>query len=113
MLVFFQLNNGLYICTSGIPGIDLNGNVPKDFSLQAYQAWSNVKNILTNANFEIRDIYKVSHYLTDRNDLEIYREVCAKFILGFKPVSLLFFVKELPSVDMKIEIQVEGFKKNS
>ncbi|MGI8335013.1 RidA family protein [Actinomadura scrupuli] len=55
---------------SGQPPWTLDGDIPADFPGQCRLAWDNVKAVLAEAGMTVRDLAKVTVYLSDRR----YRE---------------------------------------
>ncbi|GAA1014330.1 hypothetical protein Aple_079860 [Acrocarpospora pleiomorpha] len=62
----------LYI--SGQPPWTTSGDIPVDFAGQCRLAWDNVKSVLASAGMTVRNLAKVTVYLSDRQ----YREANAR-----------------------------------
>ena len=60
---------------AGQVGIDIDGNVPADFAAQADLAWQNLMAILEFNGMRMKDVVKITHFLTDAANLPAYNEV--------------------------------------
>lgn len=101
---------GLLVVTSGIPGFHPDGRLAVTFEEQANCAWNNIASILATAGLALTDVVRVTHYLVRREDLAIYREICASHLGQHRPASMLSFAAGLPWPDMLVELHVEAFK---
>lgn len=90
---------------AGQVGVDPDGNLPGDFRSQAENAWTNLVRILEHNSMRVKDLVKVTHFLTDRTNLPVYQEVRAKFLGEERPASTLLFVSGLANPDMLIEVE--------
>src|SRR4051812_31743823 len=88
--------------TSGTPGIDGSGELPREFAEQAELAWQNIRAILAEAGMGIEDIVRVNQYLTRREDLDAYRAIRTRHLSAARPASTLLFVSELIWPEMLI-----------
>ncbi len=93
----------LYI--SGQIGADGEGAVDPDFSAQARQAWKNLIAVLAGAGMSVKDIVKVTAFLTDRADYAAYAKVRAEFLGDHKPASTLLVVSALALSEWKVEVE--------
>jgi 2-iminobutanoate/2-iminopropanoate deaminase len=93
----------LYI--SGQIGVDGEGAVDPDFSAQARQAWKNLVAVLAGAGMNVKDIVKVTAFLTDRADYAAYAKVRAEFLGDHKPASTLLVVSALALSEWKVEVE--------
>ena len=94
----------LYV--SGQVGIDFDGNIPDDFEAQADLVWDNLIKILEHNGMRAKDIVKVTHFLTDRSQIEAYGPIRAKYLGDERPASTLLLVAGLASPDFKIEVEM-------
>jgi len=93
----------LYI--SGQIGVDPNGHVSSDFTIQVRQVWSNLEAVLTAAGMEIRDIVKITTFLVDPADYAVNARTRAEVLGGHKPASTLVYVSGLVKPEWRVEIE--------
>lgn len=91
---------------AGQVGIDVDGNVPADFAAQADLAWSNLMAILEFNGMRMKDVVKITHFLTDAADLPAYNEVRAKYLGEERPASTLLIVAGLARPDLLVEVEM-------
>ena len=91
---------------AGQVGIDTDGNVPADFSAQADLAWRNLMAILEFNGMRMKDVVKITHFLTDAADLPAYQEVRAKYLGEERPASTLLIVAGLARPDLLVEVEM-------
>ena len=91
---------------AGQVGIDIDGNVPADFAAQADLAWRNLMAILEFNGMRMKDVVKVTHFLTDAADLPAYNEVRAKYLGEERPASTLLIVAGLARPDLLVEVEM-------
>lgn len=76
-----------------------------DIRTQTQQVFENLKLALAAVHAGFEDITKTTIYLTDRTDLEGFREVRNQYLTGELPASTLAFVLGLADPDMKVEVE--------
>ncbi len=91
---------------AGQVGIDVDGNVPADFAAQADLAWRNLMAILEFNGMRMKDVVKITHFLTDAADLPAYNEVRAKYLGEERPASTLLIVAGLARPDLLVEVEM-------
>ena len=91
---------------AGQVGIDIDGNVPADFAAQADLAWRNLMAILEFNGMRMKDVVKITHFLTDAADLPAYNEVRAKYLGEERPASTLLIVAGLARPDLLVEVEM-------
>ncbi|MDE0058872.1 MAG: RidA family protein [Defluviicoccus sp.] len=91
---------------AGQVGIDVDGNVPADFAAQAELAWQNLMAILEFNGMRMKDVVKITHFLTDAADLPAYNEVRAKYLGEERPASTLLIVAGLARPDLLVEVEM-------
>ena len=91
---------------AGQIGIDADGNVPADFAAQADLAWRNLMAILEFNGMRMKDVVKVTHFLTDAADIPTYNEVRAKYLGEERPASTLLIVAGLARPDLLVEVEM-------
>ena len=95
---------------AGQVGIDPEGNVPDDFASQAENAWNNCVKILEHNGMRMKDVVKITHFITDAANLPTYNEVRTKFLGKDKPASTLLIVAGLALPNLLIEVEMVAAK---
>ncbi len=91
---------------AGQVGIDVDGNVPADFAAQADLAWQNLMAILEFNGMRMKDVVKITHFLTDAANIPAYNEVRAKYLGEERPASTLLIVAGLARPDLLVEVEM-------
>ena len=93
---------------SGQLGIDINGEIPKLFSKQAELCFSNISEILKEANYSLFDVLKVTTFVTSRKYFKDYMKVRDSIFkkVRIKPASTLLIVSGFTKPSFLIEIEV-------
>ena len=91
---------------AGQVGIDVDGNVPADFAAQADLAWQNLMAILEFNGMRMKDVVKITHFLTDAANLPAYNEVRSKYLGEERPASTLLIVAGLARPDLLVEVEM-------
>ncbi len=103
------LGNG-FLFLSGQISIDSNGEIVGESTReQTKNILENVRNILSEKNYSIRDIIKCNVYLKNINDFKDMNEVYEKFFNGHKPIRTTIEVSNLPK-NALVEIEVVCFR---
>lgn len=98
----------LYI--AGQLGINADGKMAPDIRGQAEQAWRNLGHVLEAAGLGYQNLVKVTHFLTRREDIAVYREVRAKFLGPHAPASTLLVISALARPEALIEVEAVAAK---
>lgn len=91
---------------AGQVGIDKDGHVPDDFAAQAENAWQNCMAILAFNSMRMKDVVKITHFITDAADIEAYNAVRTKYLGNERPASTLLIVAGLARPELKIEVEM-------
>lgn len=91
---------------AGQVGIDIDGNVPADFAAQADLAWQNLMAILEFNGMRMKDVVKITHFLTDAANIPAYNEVRSKYLGEERPASTLLIVAGLARPDLLVEVEM-------
>lgn len=97
--------NARWLYTSGTPGVALDGHLPVDITGQAEIAWAHIVNMLKQADMNVNDLVKVTHYLLRADDIPAYVQVRGKFLGDARPASMLLIVPELVKPNFLLEIE--------
>jgi enamine deaminase RidA (YjgF/YER057c/UK114 family) len=98
----------LYI--AGQLGATADGKMAPDMRGQSEQAWRNLGTVLQAAGMGYENIVKLTHYLTRREDIGVYREVRAQFLGKLAPASTLLVISALARPDALIEVEAVAAK---
>jgi 2-iminobutanoate/2-iminopropanoate deaminase len=102
--------NARWLYTSGTPGLSLDGHVPGDVTGQAEIAWAHIVNMLKQADMDVNDLVKVTHYLLHAEDIPAYVKVRTKFLGDARPASMLLIVPALVKPNFLLEIEAIAAK---
>ncbi|AWH90424.1 hypothetical protein DD681_01190 [Buchnera aphidicola (Melanaphis sacchari)] len=104
-------NNFLFI--SGQIPIDVrSGCIPNNISEQTHVVLTNIKSIILKANYQMKDIVKITIFTTHLKKIQIINEIYEKFFTdnqSFYPARSCVEVRELPK-NVKIEIEAIAIK---
>ena len=100
-----KAGNTLYI--AGQVAQDVDGNLvgKGDFEAQARQVYINLKNIVEEAGGGVKNIVKMTTFLTHHNYVEVYRRVRNEFFSDPFPPNTLLIIQSLASPDYMIEVE--------
>lgn len=102
--------NARWLYTSGTPGLALGGHVPDDIAGQAEVAWAHIVNMLKQADMNVNDLVKVTHYLLHAEDIPVYVKVRTKFLGDARPASMLLIVPALVKPNFLLEVEAIAAK---
>ncbi|MBB2914184.1 enamine deaminase RidA (YjgF/YER057c/UK114 family) [Streptosporangium becharense] len=101
------VHDGPGVLVSGQVPLDRDGNLvgAGDAERQITQVFTNLATALAAAGVGMRDVVKLTVYLTDRADLAAFRRVRDRYIDTSRPPACsLVFVQGLVSPDFRVEI---------
>ena len=96
---------GRTLYVSGQVGIDANGDVAADFTVQVRQVWSNLEAVLVAAGMGLQDLVKIKAFLVDPADFPIYAQARSELLRGHKPASTLVYVSGLVKPEWRVEVE--------
>lgn len=99
-----------WLLTSGTPGLTSKGELPKDITGQAEQAFESAIRTLEQAGMTIADVVKVTQYLTRAGDIPAYAKVRSRFLGDVRPASMLLVVSQLVRPEFLVEIEMIAAK---
>ncbi|MBR0829537.1 RidA family protein [Bradyrhizobium manausense] len=106
-----EVSHGRMIFLAGQTAVDADGNVvgKGDFAAQAAQVFRNISLALTARGYDASNLVKLTVFLTDMNNLAVYREARNRFFATVRPVAApaitLVEVSKLYGPDFLIEIE--------
>ena len=91
------VQDGNLLITSGQIHLDLEGKLVEGSAEEkAHQVLKNIKGILDEAGFEMKDVMKATIYVTDMSAYPAFNEVYAEYFEEPYPAREVVGVKELP-----------------
>ena len=104
-----EVNGTLYV-SGQIPFIpETMTCVSDDVQEQTKQSLENVKAILEEAGYSLKDVVKAGVFIKDMNDFPLINEIYAQYFSENKPARACVEVARLPK-DVKVEIEVIAVK---
>lgn len=104
-----EVNGTLYV-SGQIPFVpETMTVVSEDVKEQTRQSLENVKAILEEAGYSLKDVVKAGVFIKDMNDFASINEVYAEYLGEVKPARACVEVARLPR-DVKVEIEVIAVK---
>lgn len=104
-----EVNGTLYV-SGQIPFVPETMTViSEDVKEQTRQSLENIKAILEEAGYSLKDVVKAGVFIKDMNDFAAINEVYAEYLGEVKPARACVEVARLPR-DVKVEIEVIAVK---
>ena len=101
-----KVRSGTTIYVAGQLGVDVSGKlVGPGAAEQAEQALKNMGSILAANGATMRDVAKVTVYVTDINDLDVIAPARMKYFPDHGPASTIVEISRLAYPDAKVEIE--------
>lgn len=104
--------NSRVVSVSGQVGVAADGSIPADVTTQSEICWQNIVEILKANDMDVKDIVKVTQYLTRVEDRDAHFEVRNRFLGDHKPTSTLLFISALAEPAFVVEVEVWAAKEN-
>jgi reactive intermediate/imine deaminase len=99
---------GRTVYIAGQLGLDMENKIvgaPGDFRAQATKAIENLKAALASVGAELKDVVKITNFLTDMSHIGAYREVRDKFFHEPRPASTAVGISALARPGALFEIE--------
>jgi len=93
----------LYI--SGQVGVLPDGALAPTVEAQHEQAWANVLGLLDAADMGVEHLVRVNAFVTDVDDVAVYRSVRDRVLGDARPASTLVAISALVAPNMRVEIE--------
>ena len=102
-----EVHRGRTIYISGQVAFDKSGNVVGrgDFAAQVAQVFENLKLALAAAGATFDNLVKVTTYVTDLSQIQVLREIRAKYYRANAPASTLVQITKLANDALMVEIE--------
>ncbi len=106
-----QIGNLIYV--SGQVALDPDGKLvgEGDIRVQTRQAMENIKTVLAAAGAGLRDIIKMTGFITDADKYREMSEVRSEILAGHRPASTLVVVKALAFPGLMVEMEAIALKR--
>ena len=102
--------NARLVVLSGQIGTKPDGTVPAGIEEQAENVWTNIRNCIREAGLEMRDIVKITSFVTKPEYFAKVTPIRAKFLGDHKPASTSLCVQALARPEMLVEVEVIAAK---
>ena len=101
-----RMDGGQLLYVSGQVAWDTSGNIvgKGDVRAQARQAFQNLRQVLQAAGGDLKDLMKITTYITNIGDFPAVAEARSEVFRGELPASTLIVVKSLFHPDFLIEV---------
>ncbi len=98
---------GKTLYTAGQVAKDVRGNLigKGDFEAQVRQVYTNLKNILQEAGGDLKNIVKMTTFLTHYGHVESHKDIKKEFFGEIMPPNTLLIIESLASPDYMIEVE--------
>jgi len=106
------IQSGQMIFVSGQVAFGPDGNVigAGDIKAQTHQAFKNVATVLAKAGASLKDIVKITSYLTDENTFGLMLEARREVFGAESPASTAVVVTRLAAPELLIEVEAIAIK---
>ena len=94
-----------WLFVSGQLGVGPNGALAEGTEAQMETAWRNIFTILGAAGMGPGDLVRIKAYLTESEDVGLYREVRDRMLDGAEPASTLLVIGALAHPEWLVEIE--------
>ncbi len=102
--------DGRFVFLAGTTGYDVEtGTIPESVEDQARNAFKTIKQVLAECGAEMKDMVRITYYLTDRAHGEKLMGIVPEIYEGAKPTASAI-ICGLFDPEMKIEIEVTALK---
>ena len=86
------------------------GKIGTGIEEQSEMVWTKLIAVLASANMTVKDLVKVTAYLTRAQDIAAYRAVRDKYLAGNRPASTLVVVTALANPGFVVEVEAVAAK---
>jgi 2-iminobutanoate/2-iminopropanoate deaminase len=87
-----------------VPWADADGKIPEDFATQCKLVWDNIAAVLAGAGMTIRNLVKVTTYLSDRQYRELNSRIRAE-VLGDHHPAITIIITDIYAEEWLLEIE--------
>lgn len=102
--------NARWLYVAGETGTKPDGSCDPDIEGQAEQAWLNVLATLEGGGMTVKNLVKVTSYLTRPQDIPAYAKVRDKYLGDMRPATTMVVVQALARPNFLIEVEATAAK---
>jgi len=95
---------------AGQTGARPDGSVSSDFAEQARQVYRNISVVLAGCAMNWQNVAKVTVFLTNPDDIPVWRDVQKEEFADVVPASTLLIISRLARPEYRIEVEVVAAK---
>lgn len=99
-----------WLYVAGQTGTKPDGTCDPDIEGQAERAWQNILAILEGGGMGIRNLVKVTSFLTRPQDIPAYAKVRDKYLGDMRPATTMVVVQALARPNFLIEVEATAAK---
>jgi len=96
------------VMVSGQCGVTPEGKILEGTQAQMRQAFANIIEVLKEGGLDVQNIIKVTVFLTNTDDIGLYRTIRDEMMQGHTCASTLLVVAALAHPDWTVEIEAEA-----
>jgi 2-iminobutanoate/2-iminopropanoate deaminase len=102
--------NARLVFVAGQIPVRPDGSIPQTIEEQTEVVWTNIKAVLAAAGMGIRDIVKITSYLTRYENFARFAQVRAGFLDGHRPTSTSVIISALAKPEFLVEVEAVAAK---
>jgi enamine deaminase RidA (YjgF/YER057c/UK114 family) len=102
--------NARWLYVAGQTGTKPDGTCDADIEGQSEQAWRNVVATLEGGGMGIKDLVKVTSFLTRPQDIAAYGKIRDKYLGDMRPATTMVVVQALARPNFLIEVEATAVK---
>jgi 2-iminobutanoate/2-iminopropanoate deaminase len=102
--------NARWLYVAGQTGTKPDGTCDADIEGQSEQAWRNVVATLEGGGMGIKDLVKVTSFLTRPQDIAAYGKIRDKYLGDMRPATTMVVVQALALPNFLIEVEATAVK---
>jgi 2-iminobutanoate/2-iminopropanoate deaminase len=102
--------NARWLYVAGQIPVRPDGNIPSTIEEQTEVVWTNIKAVLAGAGMGIRDIVKITSFLTRYENFPRFAQVRAGFLDGHRPASTSVIISALAKPEFLVEVEAVAAK---
>ena len=101
-----------FLYTSGQLGVRADDSVPETIEAQAEICFEAIRSILAAGGMDMRDIVRLSAFVTKREDMRRYMSVRDRYVVDPLPASTLFIVSGFTRPEFLVEVEAVAAKRD-
>jgi 2-iminobutanoate/2-iminopropanoate deaminase len=102
--------NARRLVISGQIGMTKEGKVLDGIEAQLRQTWQNIMGVLKAGGMELKDVVKITSFVTDPKAVALTRQIRDEVMQGHQPASTFLVVAGLAIPSLLCEIEAEAVK---